>query len=68
MKKTFNKLGAALCACALLATVGCGSIREYSVNSYQGILPAADVTPWGSLPPADASKTAAVPTVVAPAN
>ncbi len=71
MKKPFHKLGAFLCAGALLATVGCDSVREYSVNSYQGILPAADLTPWGSLPPTrvetEVVKTSSVPTDVVPA-
>jgi hypothetical protein len=49
MKRVKNGLGAALCAGALLATVGCDSIRDYSVNSYQGVMPVGDFRPAGSV-------------------
>jgi len=45
MKRALNGLGAALCAGALLATIGCDSIRDYSVNSYQGVMPINDFRP-----------------------
>jgi hypothetical protein len=50
MKRVLNGLGAALSAGALLATIGCESIRDYSVNSYQGVMPVSDTRPSGSLP------------------
>jgi hypothetical protein len=49
MKRVMNGLGAALCAGALLATIGCDSIRDYSVNSYQGVMPVNDFRPSGSI-------------------
>jgi hypothetical protein len=48
MKRALNGLGAALCAGALLATVGCESIRDYSVRTYQGVMPINDFRPAGS--------------------
>ena len=51
MKIAFKKLGAALGAATLLAATGCDSIRDYSVNSYQGIMPVADMRPTGAMPP-----------------
>ncbi|HUS34466.1 MAG TPA: hypothetical protein VM680_03855 [Verrucomicrobiae bacterium] len=49
MRRVLNGLGGALCACALLATTGCDHIRDYSVNSYQGVMPAGDYRPTGSI-------------------
>lgn len=49
MKRLLNGLGAALCAGALLASVGCDTIRDYSVNSYQGVMPAGDMRPSGTI-------------------
>jgi hypothetical protein len=49
MKRVLKGLGGALGACALLATVGCDHIRDYSVNSYQGVMPVGDFRPAGSV-------------------
>jgi hypothetical protein len=49
MKRVKNGLGAALGAAALFATVGCDHIRDYSVNSYQGVMPVGDFRPAGSV-------------------
>jgi|SwirhirootsSR2_FD_contig_81_255088_length_477_multi_3_in_0_out_0_2 hypothetical protein len=49
MKRALNGLGAALCAGALLATVGCDSIRDYSVSTYQGVMPVNDFRPSGAV-------------------
>jgi hypothetical protein len=49
MRRVLNGLGAALGACVLLATTGCDTIRDYSVNSYQGVMPAGDFRPSGSI-------------------
>jgi hypothetical protein len=49
MKRIKTGLGAALCAGALLATVGCDHIRDYSVHSYQGVMPVGDFRPAGSI-------------------
>jgi hypothetical protein len=50
MKRIGNLASAALAATILLATAGCDSIRDYSVSSYQGVLPMADFRPSGSVP------------------
>jgi hypothetical protein len=49
MKRVLNGLGAALGAGVLLATIGCDHIRDYSVNSYQGVMPVGDFRPAGSV-------------------
>jgi hypothetical protein len=51
MKRIQTILGGALAAAALFATTGCETIREYSVNSYQGVLPAGDSRASGSVTP-----------------
>lgn len=55
-----------LCAAGLLFAVGCDHIRDYSVNSYQGVLPSGDMKPApvvmkSSTSPAKGSKTAKAP-------
>ena len=39
-------MSAALAASILLATAGCDSIRDYSVNSYQGVIPMGNFSGW----------------------
>ncbi|MGZ5529839.1 MAG: hypothetical protein ACXWJB_14270 [Limisphaerales bacterium] len=48
MKRVKNCLGMVLATAALFATVGCDHIRDYSVNSYQGVMPVNDFRPAGS--------------------
>jgi len=66
MKRALNGLGAALCAGALLATVGCEGIRDYSVNSYQGVMPAGDFRPSGSVAISRTTPDAPRPSVPTP--
>jgi len=83
MKRALNGLGAALCAGALLATVGCDSIRTYSVRTYQGVMPVNDFRPTGAAtvartdipnpsvptpPPEAAPAASASPTTTKPAD
>jgi hypothetical protein len=50
MKRIGHLVSAAAAAAILLATAGCDSIRDYSVNSYQGVLPMSDFRPSGTVP------------------
>jgi hypothetical protein len=50
MKRIAKLLSAASVAIVLLGTTGCDTIRDYSVNSYQGVLPMSDFRPTGSVP------------------
>jgi hypothetical protein len=49
MKRIAKLTSAALAATVLLATAGCDSIRDYSVNSYQGVIPMNDFRGSGSV-------------------
>src|SRR3954468_15332535 len=51
MKRTTSLLSAGCAAMILLATAGCDTIRDYSVNSYQGVLPTGDARGTGSVAP-----------------
>jgi hypothetical protein len=50
MKKTGKLLSAAVAATIILGTTGCDTVRDYSVNSYQGVMPMSDFRPNGSVP------------------
>lgn len=67
MKRILNGLGGALCAAVLLVTVGCDTIRDYSVNSYQGVMPVGDFRPGGSVAPARPTADTPKPSVPTPA-
>jgi len=82
MKKALKASRAALCVAALLATVGCDSIRDYSVRTYQGVMPINDFRPTGAVtaradipnpsvptPPPEAAPAASAPaTATKPAD
>jgi hypothetical protein len=63
MKRVKNSLGAALAAAALFATIGCDHIRDYSVNSYQGVMPTGDFRPAGSIAAASQNPNSPRPSV-----
>jgi hypothetical protein len=66
MKRVLKGLGAALCASVLLATIGCDHIRDYSVNSYQGVMPVGDFRPAGSVAAAQMQPNSPRPSIPAP--
>jgi hypothetical protein len=49
MKRIAKLLSAAMAAFVVLGTTGCDTIRDYSVNSYQGVMPMSDYHPTGSV-------------------
>jgi len=49
MKQIAKLLSGATAAIIVLGTTGCGSVRQYSVNSYQGVLPMNDFRPATSV-------------------
>jgi hypothetical protein len=51
MKRKISLLSAGCAAMILFATAGCDTIRDYSVNSYQGVLPTGDARMSGSVAP-----------------
>jgi hypothetical protein len=50
MKRIGKLLSAAIAVTAFLGMTGCDTIRDYSVNSYQGVMPISDFRPSGSVP------------------
>jgi hypothetical protein len=66
MKRVKNSLGVALGAAALFATIGCDHIRDYSVNSYQGVMPVGDFRPAGSVAATQASPNSPRPSIPTP--
>ena len=66
MKKIGNFLSALMAAAIVFGTTGCDTIRDYSVNSYQGVMPMSDFRPSGSVA-ATVTEETPRPSVPAPA-
>jgi hypothetical protein len=66
MKRIGKMLSAAMAVTALFGMTGCDTIRDYSVNSYQGVLPMGDFRPSGSIPTTMTPETP-MPSVPTPA-
>jgi hypothetical protein len=67
MKRVLNVVGGALGVAALIATIGCDHIRDYSVNSYQGVIPAGSMAAFGASTPPRMTAQTPKPSVPTPA-